>query len=93
MAISLKKEQDDLLRAIVSLESVEEARAFLRDLLTENELKEFGLRWKVARMLYDGVPYTVIEKDTGLSSTTIARISKWLHNGKGGYLRLLRRFS
>jgi uncharacterized protein YerC len=42
-------------------------------------------------MLWQGVPYTVIEKETGLSSRTIARVHKWLKRGKGGYLMMLRR--
>ena len=32
-----------------------------------------------------------IEKETGMSSTTIARVNKWLTNGKGGYKLMLKR--
>ena len=32
-----------------------------------------------------------IEKETGMSSTTIARVNKWLVNGKGGYKLMLKR--
>ncbi|MCB0328935.1 MAG: DNA-binding transcriptional regulator [Bdellovibrionales bacterium] len=82
----------DLVKALLSLKNDEEARLFLRDLLTEKELREFSMRWKVAQMLDDGVPYTQIESETGLSSTTIARISKWLTTGSGGYQMMLDRF-
>ncbi|MBI3366025.1 TrpR YerC/YecD, partial [Candidatus Roizmanbacteria bacterium] len=53
--------------------------------LTEKEIKEFTNRWKVARMLDKRIPYEEIEKETGMSSTTIARVNRWLTNGKGGY--------
>lgn len=85
------KETEALFRAILSLRNAAEAKRFFRDLLTEAELKEFANRWKVARMLARGVSYVEIEKGTGMSSTTIARIQKWLKKGKGGYRLMLRR--
>lgn len=81
----------DLTSAVLSLKTRNEARRFLRDLLTEKELIEFGNRWKTARMLAKNIKYTEIEKETGLSSTTVARVSKWLSKGKGGYKLILKR--
>ncbi len=86
-----QRDIDDLYSAITRLGSLEECRRFFRDLLTETEIREFTERWKVARMLWQGVPYTTIEEETGLSSRTIARVQKWLKQGKGGYLMMLRR--
>jgi len=86
-----QKDIDDLYVAITRLESLEECRKFLRDLLTETEIREFAERWKVARLLSQGIPYTAIEKETGLSSRTIARVHKWLKQGKGGYTMMLKR--
>jgi len=82
---------DDLYSTINRLQGLGECRRFFRDLLTETEIREFAERWKVARMLWQGVPYTTIEEETGLSSRTIARVHKWLKRGKGGYLMMLRR--
>jgi uncharacterized protein YerC len=42
-------------------------------------------------MLSQGIPSTVIEDETGLSSRTIARVHKWLKQGKGGYTLMLKR--
>jgi TrpR-related protein YerC/YecD len=84
-------ETEDLLRAIVALESTAEAKKFLRDLLTDAELIEIGKRWRVAQMLSVSVPYSQILQATGLSTTTIARISKWLTKGTGGYKLMLER--
>ena len=42
-------------------------------------------------MLNQKIPYSVIEKETGLSSTTVARVSKWLNKGMGGYKLMLRK--
>lgn len=91
MGHNKQRDIDDLYSAVTRLESLEECRRFFRDLLTETEIREFAERWKVARMLSQGVPYTTIEKETGLSSRTIARVHKWLKQGKGGYTMMLRR--
>ncbi|PIS05246.1 MAG: transposase [Candidatus Buchananbacteria bacterium CG10_big_fil_rev_8_21_14_0_10_42_9] len=81
----------NLLRAILALKNVNEAKRFFRDLLTENELIEFANRWQAAQMLEQNVPYSTIEKKTGLSSTTVARVSQWLNKGMGGYKLILKR--
>lgn len=83
----------NLYQAILSLENEDECKKFLRDLLTEAEIKEFSNRWKVAQMLDAKVPYEKIEKQTGMSSTTIARISRWLNSGKGGYRLVLNKIN
>ena len=44
-------------------------------------------RLDVARMLKVGRSYAVIEQATGASATTIARVSKALNYGAGGYER------
>ncbi|MFZ2975658.1 MAG: YerC/YecD family TrpR-related protein [Candidatus Moraniibacteriota bacterium] len=84
---------EDLMQAILALESKKEAKMFLRDLLTEKEILELGNRWKAVQMLDQKKTYSEIEKETGLSSTTVARISKWFQEGTGGYGLILNRIS
>lgn len=64
---------------------------FFRDLLSEKEITELSKRWQVAQMLDKNIQYTKIQEATGLSSTTVARISKWLNEGMGGYRLILDR--
>lgn len=82
---------DDLLIAILALRNSDEALAFLRDLLTEPELIECSKRWQTAKMLSESVSYVDIVRETGLSSTTVARVSKWLQGEEGGYRLILNR--
>lgn len=84
-------ETDALVKALSLLRGEEEIRRFLRDILTETELIEFGHRLKAARMLAKGVHYNAIAEQTGLSSTTIARVQKWRKEGMGGYRTALQR--
>jgi TrpR-related protein YerC/YecD len=84
-------ENKKLVRAIVSLRTPDEARDFLRDLMTEGEIAEFGKRLQAAEMLAENISYTTIGEKTGLSSATIARVSKWLKNGMGGYKSVIKK--
>lgn len=83
----------ELFKAILALKSGRECEDFLRDLLTEAEIKEFANRWRVAQMLNKKIDYKTIEKETGMSSTTIARVQKWLTRGMGGYRLMLNRLT
>jgi TrpR-related protein YerC/YecD len=74
-----------LYQAIVALESVDEARAFLRDLCTPAELQAMADRWAVVGPLERGVPYREIHDRTGVSVTTIGRVARFLAGGHGGY--------
>ncbi|MBI5457307.1 TrpR-like protein YerC/YecD [Candidatus Kaiserbacteria bacterium] len=80
-----KPKYKQLVRALLTLKTPDEARRFLRDLLTPDEIEEFSKRFQTAEMLAKKVPYSTIEKITGLSSTTVARVSKWLNGKEGGY--------
>jgi TrpR-related protein YerC/YecD len=93
MAFRVNKNTSSLFQAILALNTEDECKRYLRDLLTEAEIKEFANRWKVAQMLDKKIPYEDIAKETGMSSTTIARISKWLTKGMGGYKFMLQRMN
>lgn len=77
--------------ALLSLRSVAECEAFLRDLCTPAELQAMADRWVVAERLADGLPYRQIQERTGVSVTTIGRVARCLNDGAGGYATALRR--
>ncbi len=79
------KEKRELMEAILSLKDKDEAERFLCDLLTKQEIEEFSNRFLAAQMLSRDVQYNAIIEKTGLSSTTIARVSKSLKGILGGY--------
>jgi TrpR-related protein YerC/YecD len=87
------KKNQRFLEAILSLESKNEAERFLRDLMTEKEIEEFGKRLEVAEMLMESIPYTVIVQKTGLSSTTVARVAKWLKESNKGYQSVINKLN
>ena len=78
-------EVEDLTRVFARLDDPDTIFALLEDLFTIREIKETSQRLAVARLLSAGRPYTAIEEATGASATTIARVSKCLGHGSGGY--------
>ncbi len=85
------KKNKQLINSILALRDSNEARKFIRDLMTKKEVKEFANRLEAASLLSQGIRYTTIVEGTGLSSTTIARIQKWLKGSLGGYRLVLSR--
>jgi TrpR-related protein YerC/YecD len=89
MAELRTKEVEDLLKVLATLDDEDQIFALLEDLFTVREIRETSQRLAVARMLAEGKSYTAIESATGASATTIARVSKCLGYGAGGYAAAL----
>lgn len=88
------KKQDPyttLIQAVLALKTPDEARRFLVDLLTKKEIDEFSKRLQAAQMLTEKIPYTAIVDETGLSSTTVARVSRFLQGKNSGYKTIIDR--
>jgi TrpR-related protein YerC/YecD len=83
----------DLADALVALRTPQEARAFLVDLCTPAELHALAERWHVAKLLDRGdLTYREIHDATGVSTTTVVRVARFLRQEDNrGYRRLLDR--
>ena len=73
------QEVEDMLSVFCSVNDNDTMFALMEDLLTIREIKETSQR------LDEGKPYVSIGEATGASATTIARVSKALNYGSGGY--------
>lgn len=82
---------DNLFKAILKLESVEECRCFFDDLCTISELQSMGQRFEVALMLDQNKIYTDISSKTGASTATISRVNRSLNYGSDGYRMVIER--
>ena len=87
------KTNKQLVAGILALKNADEAKRFLRDLMTPQEITEFANRLQAASLLSKDVQYNAISESTGLSSATIARIAKWLNGSLGGYRLILGRLN
>lgn len=83
-------EVEDLLRVFAEINDPEVVFSLLEDLFTVREIRDTSQRLQVAGMLSRGLSYNAIEEATGASATTIARVSKCLSYGAGGYAAALK---
>ncbi len=84
---------EQLFKAILSLQNVEECYQFFDDLCTVPEIKAMAQRYAVAKMLNDGEIYTDIVKHTGASTATISRVNRSLNYGSEGYALVFARIN
>ena len=82
-------EVENLVYVLSKIDNPDALFALLEDVCTIREIKETSQRLDVARLLADGKSYSTIEHTTGASATTIARVSKCLSYGTGGYAAAL----
>ncbi len=87
----LGKLTDDLCDALLTAGSREEMRSLLFDLCTPAEIRTLAERWHVARLLDEtAMPYREIHDLTGVSTTTIVRVGRFLRQEPHqGYRRAL----
>jgi TrpR-related protein YerC/YecD len=83
------KTTDQLMKAVLSLETVEDCYNFFEDISTISELKSMAQRLEVARLLDNGEVYEQIVKTTRASTATIARVKRCLVYGADGYTNVL----
>jgi len=90
----VQNEQTDLLmKALLSLQSMDEAYRFCEDVLSIQELKTITQRLEVATLLRRKITYQEITKITGASTATIGRVKRCLIYGADGYRLLLDRLT
>lgn len=68
---------------ISSAKTPEECRALLEDLCSQKELEQMAQRVLAARLLAEGKTYNQVTEETDISSATLSRVSRCLHNGNG----------
>ena len=82
------RQTDLLMKAMLTLQSEEDAYRFFEDLCTIPEIKSISQRLEVAWLLTKKETYQRIADETGASSATISRVNQALTYGADGYNRI-----
>lgn len=84
---------DGLCDALLTAGDREDMRRLLLDLCTPTEIRSLAERWHVARLLAETeLPYREIHDRTGVSTTTIVRVGRFLkQEPHQGYRRAIER--
>lgn len=70
---------DDLCAALLTPGGIDEMRRLLIDLCSPAEIRTLAERWHVARLLDQGdASYREIQEATGVSTTTVVRVARFL---------------
>ena len=80
-----------LIKAMAALETEEECRAFIEDIMTSKEILDVSQRMMVAKLLDEKLVYNKIMERSGASTTTISRVNRCYSYGSGGYRTVLDR--
>jgi TrpR-related protein YerC/YecD len=73
------KDETALYEAIGMLKTPDEIKRFMADLCTPGEIKAFTERWAIAKLLDKGEDgYREIAAETHASTTTVARVARFL---------------
>lgn len=80
---------EQLYRAILAIEDLEECEKFLDDICTVQELEKMAQRLEAAQLLLEGNTYEQVIEKTKISSTTLSRVSRCLRYGDGGYKKII----
>jgi len=81
----------ELCTAFLAMKNIDDLQAFLSDLCTPEELRSLSERWRVAKLLDQGLPDRKIQELTGVSTATIPRVARALLQGEGGYQSALQK--
>lgn len=81
----------DLCAALLTPRDEAEMGRLLIDLCTPAEIRSLAERWHVARLLDDAaLSYREIHDSTGVSTTTVVRVARFLREERnGGYRRAI----
>lgn len=77
---------------LAKAEGFREIAEFLRDLLTDNEMRMLAQRWCIARAIWSTeTPYRDLAEEIETSVATITRVAHRVWYGCGGFKRILER--
>ena len=85
----ITKSENELFKAILSIDSMKECKNFFYDLCTPSEIEEFSTRWLIVKLLSKKKPYRQIALETGVSTTTVGRVARYMKYGHNGYNTIL----
>ncbi|MDD6066304.1 MAG: YerC/YecD family TrpR-related protein [Firmicutes bacterium] len=83
--------KEDMYKAILQLETMEECMDFFEDICAETELRSIEQRFEVAKMLSQEKVYSDILSTTSASTATISRVIRLLKCGTGLLEKALKR--
>ena len=86
---NITKENQNLIKAFISVSNDSECVDFLEDICTVKEFEAMSQRLCVAMLLKEGKTFQEIVEKTGASTATISRVNRCILYGNGGYEKII----
>lgn len=81
----------DLYKLFCAIETPEEAKLLLEDILTPQELDSVAERWQEVQLLAQGMTQRGVAKKLDISISKVTRGSRMLQFGSGGFSLFLKK--
>lgn len=80
-----KKHLKEFSTLLTKIRTLAHAEAFLKDILTTQEIRSVAERWQIIKELRKGIPHREISKSLKVSIAKVTRGSHALRKSKGGF--------
>lgn len=87
----MPSQKSNLYSLFCAIETPQEAKLLLEDLLTPHELESLAERWQEVQLLAKGMTQRDVAKKMGISISKVTRGSRMLQHGSGGFRLFLER--
>ncbi len=87
-----EKYKKELSRVLTSIQQNADMDAFLTDLFTEGEYREFAMRWQVVKRLAKHMPQRSIAEELDIGIGTVTRGSKEFQQKKSGFVHIIKKY-
>lgn len=86
-----QKHIEEIYRVFTKMETPIEAKKFMTDILTPNEIESIAERWQIMKELDTGMVQREVSAKLSVSIAKVTRGSRILKYGEGGFLTIMRK--
>ena len=86
-----KKHIEEIYRVFTKIDTLAEAKRFLVDILTPNEIESIAERWQIMKELDSGMVQREVSAKLSVSIAKVTRGSRILKYGEGGFRTIMKR--
>lgn len=80
-----RENMDELFFLVAKIDNPDDVEKLFLDLCTYTEVEQMATRLLSAKLLKSGLTYTQVMEEADISSATLARVSRCVSHGSGGY--------
>lgn len=88
----IRRNLDELFSLVARIDDPADVEKLFLDLCTYNEVEQMATRLKCAELLKGGLTYNQVMDAVEISTATLARVSRCVSHGSGGYNGVMEKY-